>query len=124
MSQKGQLLGRGLTGTATAAISARRCCKRVAGGWAQCSTQGEKVDGISRADYNSGDTNASFEQAGYSTVYAGAAIAEAAEVMTDANGKVITYVAGTGVYRCGKADQAASGADALIVIQHYATSVV
>jgi len=119
MSAKGTLLGRRLTGTATGAILAHRCCKRVAGGWAQCSTQGEKVHGISQADYASGNPDCVFDVGGFPKVYAGAAIADAAELMTDANGKAITYVAGTGVFCIGQADEAASGADVQITMQHF-----
>lgn len=123
-SQRGEVLNHVITGIALGTIGAHRCCKRVAGGWLQCTVSGEHVDGISRFDFVTGQIDCTFAVGGFSKIYSGAAILDAARLQTDANGKAITYAAGSGIFCVGQADQAVAATDTIFVGQHYPAGFV
>lgn len=104
------------SGIADGAVAGLRGVKRTAAGYAQ-SGAGEVVDAIA---YHDAADGAVFSIIRESRVRAlsGAAVAEAEELMADALGKFIPYVAGAGNILAGYAETAATGADQEFDMRH------
>lgn len=98
------------TNLCVGAITGGRYCQRIANGYRQCTTIGERVDGISLQSFNDGDKG-EFQLGGFGEVLSGAALTDGQLVMTDAAGKAIPFVVATGNYAAGYCDQAVAATD-------------
>lgn len=106
------------TNIAVGAIIGGRYCQRIAGGYRQCTTAGERADGVSLQSYTDGQRDAVFQLGGFAEVLSGAALTDGQSVMTDAAGKAVPFVVATGNHRAGYCDQAVAATDLTTTVRH------
>jgi hypothetical protein len=115
MARHGKLLGHAPTYIAQGAVRGQRFGQFVAGGVKECTVQGERVDCIFDADA-ADQKPVTCLVGGVQLVVAGAAVAEVAQLMTDNQGRAITYVA-AGANRlaglCGPGNSAGAAGDVI-----------
>lgn len=125
MPNLGEMDGRMETGTVMSGTVLRnRLCRRVEGGWRQCNTIGERVDGISMTGGPSGTEDVVFSVGGIQQVTSGAALDDAAEVVTDASGRAIPLPLEAGTYYvAGLCEGAVSAINLVTTVRHNGAAV-
>jgi hypothetical protein len=106
------------TGKCVGAITARRYCIKVDGGYAQVTTEGARPDCISMFD-GADQERITFYRLGIHDVTSGAAVTDGATVMSDNAGRAITYVAGAGVWSSGVCHQTVTAANLSMATEHF-----
>jgi len=106
----GVILGIVDTQPAVGAITGGRYVQRIANGYRQCTTAGERVDGVAMESVADG-AKGGFQKSGFAEVLSGAALTDGQLVMTDATGKATPFVVATGNYAAGYCDQAVAATD-------------
>jgi hypothetical protein len=118
MMDKGKLLGENTSYEADGAVTQFRGGQITATGVKQCDASGQRCDGVIAWDAADGE-QVTLMTGGVQTAISGAAVAAAAEVMVDDDGKFITHVAGAGNEVAGIAETPTTGADQTFKLSHF-----